>query len=95
MSFRYTEVGALMNEGDFAKAAERLVDLLVASEVDEAKEAARPIEVKTNKAEVARRLKVDYRTMSRWVSVLRDKGHDVIRQAEAKLEIRVKEQQAA
>jgi hypothetical protein len=95
MGFRYTEVGALMNEGKLGDAAEKLVAMLVEGEVEAAKAEKRAVEVKTNKAEVSRKLDVDYRTVSRWVSLLRSKGHDVIRQAETKLEAIVKEQRAA
>jgi hypothetical protein len=92
MGFRYTHIGKLMNEDKFAEAAEVLVNKLVQNEIATAAEENRPVAVKTNKAAVARDpdLGADYRTMSRWVSSLRDRGHDVIKQAEAKLEAHIK-----
>lgn len=95
MGFRYTAIGALMNDGKYGDASERLVALLVEVELEAAKKDGRAVEVKTNKAEVARRIDVNYRTMSRWVSTLQGKGHDVIRQAETKLKAHVRDQRAA
>lgn len=95
MSFRYTGIGALLNEDKFADAAKQLVELLVTIEVERAAEAKTPIEVQTNKAAAARKLNINYRTISRWVASLKDHGHDVILQAEAELKKRVKDQKAA
>lgn len=95
MGFRYTAIGALMNEDKFDEAAEALVELLVSAEVERAEKAEQPIEAQTNKAAVARVLNVNYRTMSRWVASLRDKGHDVEKQARAKLAVIAKEQKRA
>lgn len=95
MSFRYTQFGALMNEDKFDDAAKLLVEQLVAVEVERAKAEGRPVEEQTNKAEVARRQGVTYRTMSRWVVKLKDNGHDVEKQAYNKLRELAKEQRAA
>ena len=94
MSFRYTRVGALLNEDKFQDAADYLVDKLVAQEVDAAKEEGRPVQVRTNKAAVIRdkELGADYRTFSRWIANLRERGLDVIKIAETRLEKIVKEQ---
>lgn len=94
MSFRYTHVGALLNEDKFQEAADYLVDKLVKQEVDAAKEDGRPVQVRTNKAAVIRdqELGADYRTFSRWIAALRERGFDVIKIAETKLEKLVKEQ---
>lgn len=95
MGFRYTELGALMNTDQFDAAASKLVDLLVDFEVKQSKAQERAIVPQTNKSAASRTLGVNYRTVSRWVSTLRDKGHDVEKQALAKLEAMAKEQQRA
>ncbi len=94
MSFRYTKVGAYLHEDKFQEACDFLVDKLVKQEVDAAAEDGRPVQVRTNKAAVVRdkELGADYRTFSRWIAALRDRGFDVIKIAETKLEKLVKEQ---
>ena len=86
MSFQYTEIGGLINKDKYDEASSKIVDLLVQHEVTAAAEGKRAIEARANKAAVARALGVDYRTVTRWVGLLRDKGLDVVKQAEAKLQ---------
>lgn len=94
MGFRYTAVGALMNEDKFDDAAKLLVERLVQVEVDRAKAAGEIVQAQTNKAAVARMpdIGVNYRTMSRWVATLKDRGFDVEKQAIVRLTGMAKQQ---
>lgn len=95
MSFNYTQIGALINQDKFGEAAKQLVEVYVEVQFDEAREAGSPVEVKTNGAAVARKIAVNYRTVTRWIAVLLDRGHDVKKQAIAEIERRLKEKKAA
>lgn len=95
MSFRYTQIGALMNEDNFAEAAKLLVKELADEQFATAERTSKPVEVGTNSSAVARKLKVNYRTVTRWIAVLLDRGHDVKTQARAEVERRLKERKKA
>lgn len=95
MSFRYTRIGELMNEDNFAEAAALLVKELADEQFAAAERTSKPVEVGTNSSAVARKLKVNYRTVTRWIAVLLDRGHDVKTQAKAEVERRLKEKKKA
>jgi len=88
MGFRYTKLGHLMNEDKFAEAAEIFVQKLVEIEINAAATENRPVVVKTNKAAFSRDdvFGANYRTISRWTTMLLDHGFDVIGEAKKKLE---------
>lgn len=95
MSFRYTRIGELMNEDKFADAAQALVKELADEQFAAAERTKKPVEVGTNSSAVARKLKVNYRTVTRWIAVLLDRGHDVKTQAKTEVERRLKDQKRA